>query len=325
MNESLKALLRHVVDYAGLFPPALLDFDAAVRDYARHRAGPHAWMLGRFICPSARLPDLETYLEPLFAEGRALPVSVLCRAPAQPATAAMTLDEDVRAARALLDRHGPRVSIELFELKIPACLTHVEEVRQLLSAAATVFHTHGFARVPAFWEPLNGDDWRETHSAVVGGIDAVNAARKAADGGAAFGFKIRCGGVEPSAFPPVEQLACGIVSAARAGVPLKFTAGLHHPLRHDNKAAGCTVHGFVNVFTAAILAGTCGIDESAASEVLAARDAGAFRFRDDGLRWGDLHATVDQIASARRSVATAFGSCSFDEPRDDLLALGWLP
>jgi hypothetical protein len=49
-----------------------------------------------------------------------------------------------------------------------------------------------------------------------------------------------------------------------------------------------------------------------------------FSFGDDGLHLGDVSATTEEIAAARRDFVASFGSCSFDEPRDDLRALGWL-
>jgi hypothetical protein len=52
-SASLRALLTGLIDYAGLFPPAALPMDAAVRNYDAYRRGPHAWMLGRFVVPAA--------------------------------------------------------------------------------------------------------------------------------------------------------------------------------------------------------------------------------------------------------------------------------
>ena len=48
MNAA-RALLAHIVDYAGVFPPAALELDAAVRNFASYRRGPDAWMLGAFV------------------------------------------------------------------------------------------------------------------------------------------------------------------------------------------------------------------------------------------------------------------------------------
>lgn len=58
MSESLRVLLRHLIDYAGLFPPAALTIEDAVRNYARYREGEHAWALGKFIVPKARVNEV---------------------------------------------------------------------------------------------------------------------------------------------------------------------------------------------------------------------------------------------------------------------------
>lgn len=52
------ALLDGLIDYAGLFPPAALEMPDAVRQYREYRQGRHAWALGRFIVPLARMGDL---------------------------------------------------------------------------------------------------------------------------------------------------------------------------------------------------------------------------------------------------------------------------
>jgi hypothetical protein len=56
--NALQTLLTGVVDYAGLFPPAALPMAEAVAGYEAYAAGAHAWMLGRFVMPAARLDDL---------------------------------------------------------------------------------------------------------------------------------------------------------------------------------------------------------------------------------------------------------------------------
>ena len=53
LARSAKALLSGLIDYAGLFPPAALSMEEAVRNYARYREGEHAWMLGKFVVPQA--------------------------------------------------------------------------------------------------------------------------------------------------------------------------------------------------------------------------------------------------------------------------------
>ena len=48
----VQRLLEHLIDYAGLFPPAKLDMGPTLANYARHRGSAHAWMLGRLIIPA---------------------------------------------------------------------------------------------------------------------------------------------------------------------------------------------------------------------------------------------------------------------------------
>ena len=59
MHASVRALLSGIIDYAGLFPPAKLPLEEALRNYLRYRKeSPYRWMLGRFVCPVGRLQEL---------------------------------------------------------------------------------------------------------------------------------------------------------------------------------------------------------------------------------------------------------------------------
>ncbi|MGZ8780765.1 MAG: hypothetical protein ACXW31_12645 [Thermoanaerobaculia bacterium] len=58
IKRSLRALLEHLIDYAGLFPPAALTMQDAVRNYARYRDGEYAWALGKFVVPQARVSEV---------------------------------------------------------------------------------------------------------------------------------------------------------------------------------------------------------------------------------------------------------------------------
>ncbi|HEX9161858.1 MAG TPA: hypothetical protein VF980_09145 [Thermoanaerobaculia bacterium] len=74
MKASVRALLDSLIDYAGLFPPASLPIDEAVRNYANYRRGEFAWALGRFVVPAARVGEVP----------RDFPLSVLATADAIP-------------------------------------------------------------------------------------------------------------------------------------------------------------------------------------------------------------------------------------------------
>ena len=80
------------------------------------------------------------------------------------------------------------------------------------------------------------------------------------------------------------------------------------------------MHGFLNVFLAAAFAWH-GLRDL--EPILAETDAGAFSF-DEEASWRDQSLSTDQIRDARKNFAHAFGSCSFEEPVQDLEGLGLL-
>src|SRR3982074_1837462 len=53
------ALLRDLIDYAGLFPPASLAMATSVANYDLYLRSEWSWILGRFIVPVARLAEFE--------------------------------------------------------------------------------------------------------------------------------------------------------------------------------------------------------------------------------------------------------------------------
>lgn len=55
---AIEAALSGLIDYAGLYPPAALDMQAAVRNYIEYCAGARSPLLGRFIVDLARVADL---------------------------------------------------------------------------------------------------------------------------------------------------------------------------------------------------------------------------------------------------------------------------
>jgi hypothetical protein len=58
MTRSLRVLLERLIDYAGLFPPAALTMQDAVRNYARYREGEFSWALGKFVVPKERVREV---------------------------------------------------------------------------------------------------------------------------------------------------------------------------------------------------------------------------------------------------------------------------
>lgn len=321
MPPTLRAFLNGLVDYAGLFPPARLELDPALRLYARYRTSPDAWMLGRFIVPVGQLDALDAYAD-LFAADPPFHFSVL--APAhEGAGASAAFLETVAAAQRWEDRHDGRVAADRFEVKLPAPMASD------CAAAEDLFGTLDEAFARRAGSPAQGffevDLLGEGNAAGVEAAAKAVAAHNGRAGRDAVGLKFRCGGVTPDAFPGPVALAHALATARDAGAPFKATAGLHHPVRHFAAEVGAPMHGFLNVFGGALLAVAHGLDGEALARVLEDEDATHFRFDADGFRWAEAgFVPADEVIRLRARFATSFGSCSFDEPREDLRALGLL-
>ena len=121
--------------------------------------------------------------------------------------------------------------------------------------------------------------------------------------------KVRCGG---ATMPRVPDLAAFVSACRRLGVPFKATAGLHHAVRGQDE------HGFLNLLAAAAFEG----DEE---EALAEEDESAFALTAEAFSWRERSVGPEEIARVRRELFVGFGSCSAQEPIDDLETLGLLP
>jgi hypothetical protein len=54
---SLRALLTHLIDYAGLYPPAGLALPAVAENYSRYLTSAESWMLNRLVLPQSKLNE----------------------------------------------------------------------------------------------------------------------------------------------------------------------------------------------------------------------------------------------------------------------------
>lgn len=126
-----------------------------------------------------------------------------------------------------------------------------------------------------------------------------------------FTPKFRTGGPAAEFFPSPETLAAAIAGCRDRGLRFKLTAGLHEAVRHRDPATGFDHHGFLNVLVA-----TADAAQGAATDDLAATLASTDA--------DDLAARARRVLDRPRALWTGFGSCSIDEPLDDLLKLGLL-
>ncbi|MHB1423376.1 MAG: hypothetical protein ACYC3I_09335 [Gemmataceae bacterium] len=309
MFASVRALLTELIDYAGLFPPARLPLDQAIRNYARYRQESDAWMLGLFIVPASRLEDLEPYHDELFRVDPPFTFSALGRGGRTLTEFLSNLRDDLRDVAAFRKRHGDRVSVNVLETRLPPDLADPD----LPESAESLFKTvrvFPVAELYAFCESTGRAEELVEQLARLPGEHA--------------GFKLRCGGLEASAFPSSEQIAAVLTRCCEAGIPFKATAGLHHPLPRFDATVQARMHGFINVFLAGAFAYCRNLSVEQIQRLLDDDQADHFTFTHKGVRWQKHRATTAEIAEARRNFVRSFGSCSFEEPRQDLRVLGWL-
>ena len=297
---SLSILLDGLIDFAGLFPPAKLEMDQMVRAWERGLASEHAWMLGRVIVPVSRLDEFARA-----AEGR-MPVDV---------------DEDPWVISALI---SPSAEAP-FAAQVEAIARFNETWATEGSGGAVVdvveFKAGGATALDRMLDELPDDLFPFVELPLNEDLRGLLAVLVGSDAGA----KVRTGGIRPEFYPDVDQLADFIVQCAKADVPWKATAGLHHPLRRRNEAVPAMEFGFLNVFTAALLARRS--EDVTSAEIipmLTAEDLSEVTFGQDAIQWGEHHFTREEIEDARISFSLSFGSCSFDDPWNDLEALGLL-
>jgi hypothetical protein len=302
---SLGAFLTNSIDYAGMFPPCSLALEPALQNQTQYVRDPDAWMLNTFVLPVEKFDAAVGNLS-LFDREHPLLISALGVKTANADEFFDTLKITTEKIRSFSAEHVDLVSARQLEMLLPQDVDLV-----LLAKMGSILKS---LELQAFWEtPV--DSAEETI--------ALLAEHNSATGAAQFGYKLRTGGVTADAFPASQQIARALVAAAKQRVPIKFTAGLHHPIRQFRDEVKTKMHGFLNVLGAAILAAEHEWDEQQTSKMLEDENGASFSFSDALFAWREWKITTDQIKT-RRKLVTSFGSCSFDEPRQDLRALNLL-
>lgn len=290
---TLRTLLNGIVDYAGLFPPASLSMTEAVKNYARYLQSPDRWALARFIVPVSRLEEFA-------AAVHALPPDFKNQTWRLAALVGSAIDDEIKIISDFNQRfsRAPRsLLIDALELKA----TSVDEIERLsIPNSLSVFVEISIA-------PLREEL-----------LDVIK--RKG------FRAKARTGGVASDAFPTPSELARFIFHCAKRQTPFKATAGLHHPIRaayrltYEPNSPSGVMFGFLNVFLAGAFAFS-GMNEKDLADLLSETDVKQFCFSDDSAHWRNHRIERSALEEARARFALSFGSCSFEEPIDDLKKL----
>lgn len=295
MNSAFQAFMYSIIDYAGLFPPAALDISHAEQEYRSARDGPHGWMLGRFVISAARLQ--ESGIDASF------PLSVL-----------VPPDGDC-TDYAFLRRFAD--IIQAVETTIPGNGLSHDRCLELIVRLHNHLKIAGIADVKIFIEST-------ALKAATGALATFNGSDRTSSLPAQAGIKLRCGGVVESAFPSITTVAAAISLSKERDVPIKFTAGLHQPLRNFSTTYDKMQHGFLNIFFATLLHWGDVLADDEITDCLLDENPGHFTFNSGGISWRKHFLPMTALDTLRKSRVISFGSCSFTEPLEGLSNLGLL-
>jgi hypothetical protein len=302
--KSLTLFLDKLIDYAGLFPPAQLEIGPSLKNYAEYTQSIDGWMTSQFIIPVSRLHEIPVDLMETFSKKHPLALSLI--------SGGITNEIDI--VDHFFETYPEKVIFSGHESRISNLSTFTQDlldVHQLCNNQIFAFNS--------FYEVGPSDNWSNEMNEAVSKISAFNTEYKAN-----AGFKLRCGGVEAQMFPAAKNIAHTILACRNANLSMKFTAGLHHPVRHYNESVKTKMYGFFNIFIGGMVAHKYNLELDALIEILVDENPDNFTFDGNGLNWKDYFISNSEIQTYRDKSFISYGSCSFNEPRADLQKLGLL-
>ncbi len=293
-----------LIDYAGLFPPANLELKPSIHKYSNYIQGNDYWMMAKFILPASKLNDLSDEMMAKFSKDNKLRLSLI----------SSDFSKDKTELMKMMGAYSGSILCTTVESKVIE-IDQFESMYEKSRIARTVFD-HS---IQIFYEIDKTPNWKNGVEQLVKQLSELNE-----NYGLNDGFKLRCGGVEQEHFPSPEECAIAINTCRDYDVPMKFTAGLHHPVRHFSESVNTKMFGFFNLFIGGMLAYKYQLNNDLLVEILEDEHPENFIFSEDGMSWKDLKLSNTEIDQLRKSSLISYGSCSFNEPRNDLKDLGLL-
>jgi hypothetical protein len=234
------SLLARLIDDAALFPPCNAAMPDAIKLHLTGRSSEYSDVVGLFLCPASRLPELITEL-----------IKVK---PGKPVELSLVIDTGlggVPKALSIVESRAELLALRMVEMPAP---TDVDEV---WLERVSEFVPEDVIRVI---EPRRGGE---------GWLDGI---QRVIEHGS--WPKIRCGGVSAQNFPSTAEVADFLTVINNGGASFKATAGLHNAVRHTAEDTGFTHHGFLNMLLATSRVLQDG-DAAAVREVLESTDGTA--------------------------------------------------
>jgi hypothetical protein len=294
-QPALHAFFAGLIDYAGLYPPAALSMDRALRECAEARNGADGWVLNRLVVPASRLEE--------FGAGLAgLPPALRGSTPWR---VTVTAGGDITDCASRIGEFAAHQALALARIETVETVARTPE--QVGRARDAIPPAVGLV----LELPLDGD------------LPALARAVRSTGSLA----KVRTGGVRAGEIPAGAAVLAFLTACAAERLAFKATAGLHHavrgpaPLTYERAAERATMLGYLNVVLAATAVWS-GRSAADALRILEDEDRAAFQPGGDVIRWRELRFPAEEIGRARAAFVTAIGSCSFAEPLEEIRQLG---
>ena len=315
---SLDRLVEGLFDYAGLFPPAALEFDDALKTSAgaSQRLKRPGIVGADFVLGFDRLHELtpERLLERGFPKAKTVRLAVL--GPTVDTPDPIEHARQIEAIQSFNEAHASdliRQRVVSYEVKLD--LNGFENRENARVALDRVRRELGAQTVRLYIEPdWDEGAWEDRWDWFWETLDSLNAAPEHPS----VCPKVRGSG--PTAIT-VERLARFITAVNQRSLPFKATAGLHHPIV-EKDLYGNTL-GFLSLATALRLQRRLGPEafpESVIASCLRESSVENFGF-EDGLSWKNFKMTMEELRDAVLSHPFGIGSCSVDDPDADLTRL----
>lgn len=284
----MDTLLRGLFDYAGMFPPAALSFEGALERSARFGGLYRPFLVnGDMVLPL----DEAQKLTP-----EALKEAKYPRHELNLCLVGINKDNLQEAIAFAAKDHGT-VKVTAIEAATDLTEDWTAERDQLASLGV------GF-----YVEPRVSDtEWPAQEAAIWDFIDRLNE-------GGRVGLKVRAAGSTALSATTFARII-GEVNARN--IPFKATQGLHHPIpeeRYGNE------FGFLGLAMALRLDHALGLSEAERLEILLSDEPADFVLWD-GFGFKMRRAMANKIVLAMQKVPFSIGSCSLDEPDQDLVRL----
>jgi hypothetical protein len=321
---SLRTLLNESLDYAGLLPPPALSLAQALHNFADYRDEPEAWMLSRFVLPVRQLPDLTPH-QGLFSQGPPYRFSVLGTGGPEREAFLEAFRRDLEVLDRFDAEHGGRSQADVMAVPLPHDLLGTEQtaLEAFFEDVDRRLIQTGTAKLDLFFEVPMQPSSVSSLPALCAALAEHNS-RQAVPARSEMGLALRCGGRDADDVPAIDQVAALLVACRNARVPFRATGGLTHPVRHYDDGLDTELHGFVNLFGAAVLAAEHQLDRDHVEAILAEDTANNFRFEKEVFSWRNLSVPLDGIRHAREHLALSFACSSFMDPIDNLRDLDLL-